>query len=629
MTQRRIVVAMAVVALGVAAVALGFSPFARGTQSDEPLPVDGDRFNFPLEVVDDQPASNPHADESARGGAPVTRGPFRSYQVNVGPGGGNISGDAANEPSIAVDPTDPSRIAIGWRQFDTISSNFRQAGVAYSQDGGLSWTFPGVLTPGTFRSDPVLASDRNGVFYYYSLEGDFTCDMFVSNDGGQTWSLPTEARGGDKAWFTIDRTNGFGTGNQYIDWSLFAGCCGSDTFTRSTDDGQTYETPLPSPQDIVWGTLAVAANGDLYLCGRSPSSTSVQYVARSTNAWDSNQTPSFSQVVQVNLGGSLGISTGPNPSGLLGQMWVATDPGNSNRVYALCSINPSGSDPLDVMFTRSDDAGATWSSPIRINDDAAGTDAYQWFGTMSVAPNGRIDVIWNDTRDDPTVTFSELYYSYSNDGGTTWSENTPVTPAFNHFLGYPNQSKLGDYYHAVSDAAAMNLAFAATFHGEQDVYFTRLGDCNDNGVHDSQDIADGTSRDCNGNGIPDACDIEAGTASDANGNGVIDECELDLTGPDPGTVGTVNSLTVTGATPGAAIQFWVGKSAGSTAVENCEGVVLNMNNPKLARTQGADGAGEVSVSGFIGVGKSGKTFYFQVVEPSTCNASEVIIYTFP
>jgi len=58
----------------------------------------------------------------------VTVGSFHSVQVNVDALGNNIVGDAGNEPSIAVDPTNPSRIVIGWRQFDTVASNFRQAG---------------------------------------------------------------------------------------------------------------------------------------------------------------------------------------------------------------------------------------------------------------------------------------------------------------------------------------------------------------------------------------------------------------------------------------------------------------------------------------------------------------------
>ena len=83
-------------------------------------------------------------------------GLFTSYQANVDAQGNNIVGDAANEPSIAVDPTDSNKITIGWRQFDNVGSNFRQGGWGYTADGGVHWTFPGVLQPGVFRSDPVL-----------------------------------------------------------------------------------------------------------------------------------------------------------------------------------------------------------------------------------------------------------------------------------------------------------------------------------------------------------------------------------------------------------------------------------------------------------------------------------------
>ena len=69
-------------------------------------------------------------------------GSFTSYQVNVNANGLNITGDAANEPSICVDPTNPNKMAIGWRQFNSVSSNFRQAGWGYTNDGGLTWTFP-------------------------------------------------------------------------------------------------------------------------------------------------------------------------------------------------------------------------------------------------------------------------------------------------------------------------------------------------------------------------------------------------------------------------------------------------------------------------------------------------------
>ena len=176
------------------------------------------------------------------------------------------------------------------------------------------------------------------------------------------------------------------------------------------------------------------------------------------------------------------------------------------------------------MFIRSTDRGQNWSNPVRVNDDA--TTGWQWFGTLSVAPNGRIDVIWADTRNDPGGFESELYYSYSRDAGDTWSANEPLSPPFDPHLGWPQQNKLGDYYDLVSDNVGADLAYAATFNGEQDVYFLRIGDydCNGNGVGDTGDVAGGTSLDLNGNGIPDECE----GLGDLDGDGDVDLDDFNL-----------------------------------------------------------------------------------------------------
>jgi hypothetical protein len=142
-------------------------------------------------VPEDPPAAIDRAQQERSPGRIVRRGAFTSVQVNVDSLGQNIVGDAANETSIAVDPNDPSRMVVGWRQFDSVSSNFRQAGWAYSHDGGATWTFPGSIDAGVFRSDPVVGVDATGVFYYYSLRepgGNFVNDMYRSTDGGVTWS---------------------------------------------------------------------------------------------------------------------------------------------------------------------------------------------------------------------------------------------------------------------------------------------------------------------------------------------------------------------------------------------------------------------------------------------------------
>jgi len=395
-----------------------------------------------------------------------------SVQVNVAANGDNIVGDAANEPSIAVDPTDPSRIAIGWRQFDTIASNFRQAGRGYSTDGGATWTFPGVLEPGVFRSDPVLDFTAEGTFYYDSLADNFSCWVHSSSDGGATWGTGVYAYGSDKQWLAVDRSGSPGHGHLYQNWSPFTPA----SFNRSVDGGVSFEAPVAVPEEPYWGTSTVAPDGAVFFAGLSSFSPGIA-VVRSSNAQDPLATLSFDQTAVVDLGGDPTGWTGPNPEGLLGQVWIAADHSDSPSrgfLYLLASVDPSGPDPLDVHFSRSTDGGATWSAPVRVNDDPIGNNAWQWFGTMSVAPDGRVDVIWNDTRNDPGGLDSELTYAFSTDGGATWSANEIVSPPFDPHVGWPQQNKLGDYYDMVSNPTGVHIAFAATFNGEQDVYYLHL-----------------------------------------------------------------------------------------------------------------------------------------------------------
>ena len=403
-----------------------------------------------------------------------------TVQVNVSNTGQNIVGDAANEPSIAINRNSPNKMAIGWRQFNSISSDFRQAGYAYTTNKGANWIFPGVINSGIFRSDPVLGSDAQGNFYYNSLtnDPDYYCKVFKSSTGGAIWDNGTDAHGGDKQWMTIDKTGGTGDGHIYAFWTSYFSTCLPGFFSRSTNRGINFQDCITIPQDPSWGTLAVAKSGDLFIAGTDGLSYDF-LVAKSQNAKNPALVPTWNMATVVSLDGSITSGIDPNPGGLGGQTSIAVDTSGGSYngyVYLLCSVDRNSiTDPADVMFARSTNGGVTWSSPKRINDDI-GNSAYQWFGTMSVAPNGRIDVIWLDTRDHPGTNISALYYSNSKDGGTTWLPNKKLSEYFDPHLGWPQQSKMGDYYDMISDYNGVNLAWAATFNGEQDVYYSFISD---------------------------------------------------------------------------------------------------------------------------------------------------------
>ena len=430
------------------------------------------------EVQDDDyiPVSR---DEQGRSPAyNYTMSNITTHQVNVDGSGQNIVGDAANEPSLAVDPTNRNNIVIGWRQFNTVSSNFRQAGYGFTTNGGQTWTFPGVIEPGVFRSDPVLDNDIDGNFYYNSLTNnpDYYCKVFKSSTGGSSWNSGVDAKGGDKQWMTIDKTSGSGSGHIYAYWTSFYSTCYPGFFTRSTNGAVSFENCVSIPNDPSWGTLMVGSNGNLYVGGTDGYSYDF-VVARSSNAQISGQTVSWDMTTVVDLDGSITYGITPNPGGLGGQTSIAIDTSGGpfdGNIYLLCSVDrDSNSDPADVMFARSTNGGVSFSSPVRVNDDV-GTSAWQWFGTMSVAPTGRIDAVWLDTRDNPGSYNSALYYSYSTDAGVTWSQNEKLSDSFNPHVGWPQQDKMGDYFHMVSDSNGASLAWAATFNNEQDVYYSYI-----------------------------------------------------------------------------------------------------------------------------------------------------------
>jgi hypothetical protein len=159
------------------------------TVARKPLPTE------PLEKYDNPP---PAVAAPVLGISPalVSRlGPYISYQVNVDANGNNRVGDAANEPSICIDRHNTDRMSIGWRQFNSVASNFRQAGFAYTTNGGTRWIAPGVLENNVFRSDPVLNSDTVGRFFYLSLLQNFFDDLWRSITGGQSWTRVGPADG--------------------------------------------------------------------------------------------------------------------------------------------------------------------------------------------------------------------------------------------------------------------------------------------------------------------------------------------------------------------------------------------------------------------------------------------------
>lgn len=109
---------------------------------------------------------------------------------------------------------------------------------------------------------------------------------------------------------------------------------------------------------------------------------------------------------------------------------------------------------------------------------------------------------------------------------------------------------------------------------------------------------------------------------------ITDEPGLMTSDPVPGFAGALNTVTVTGATPGAQIYLAYGRQSGSTPVPGCGGLTVSIESPQVAPPGIADASGQVEFSDLVPSGATGRTFFIQSVEPSSCIVSNLVVYTF-
>ncbi len=255
----------------------------------------------------------------------------------------------------------------------------------------------------------------------------------TSSDGGRTWAPPSSASPAGQS--AIEATEPVLIGDTlYVAW-------------RTQNPAATPGRYLPK------GTLVVGKSTDL---GRTWTRSTVAGVTGFI--YNGPVTPPYSVTPT-----SFTASTFPRLAGdpKSGNLYIAYGNGDvpTSQTKVVTPVDHFIHNDMDVYFQRSTDGGTVWSDPARLNRNAPiQLEVTQTrHPNLSVAPNGRLDVVWQDRRHwylgpnhrEPSgacththvacdeARLGDTYYRSSKDGGRTFSTERRITDhSINNDVGY-------------------------------------------------------------------------------------------------------------------------------------------------------------------------------------------------
>jgi len=369
-----------------------------------------------------------------------------------------------NEPAIALNPANPQQLVAAWQV---------KASVAYSQDGGATWTTAKDTAPKNFKVSgdvavvydakgaaivAYLAFDKLGTENYWAHNATRN-GLFVrrSADGGKTWDkedhavkenptapgIPFE----DKPGIAADTTQSPYRGNIYIGWTEFSLTKSIILFSRSSDSGLSWSAPIEIstheglPRDdngsVEGFTAAVAADGTLFATWADG------YNIAFTSSRDGGKTFAPSRIVIEHPAPYFPI---PGSSRGNGFPQLGIDP-RTGLLFLTWSDYRNGD--IDVFCSTSSDQGANWSAPVRVSTNPIHDGTDQFFQWLAVDPtSGAANVIFYDRRGDPKNKKMTMTLARSTDSGKTFANYAWMSDGFeggDQFIGdYTGIAAYGD-----------------------------------------------------------------------------------------------------------------------------------------------------------------------------------------
>jgi len=419
---------------------------------------------------------------------------------------------------VAVDPAD-GRVYLTYTDF-TPTGNQIEFQWADSTLG--SWStyqvISGVTESGWVQaSRPVVGPDGT-VYVVYYLIGPVDADYYRiarSTNRGVSFSAPNDAvsfysnygtgapgfnrpQGIQFPSVAVDRSGRQHNGrlylawNESLDWYDDAANVG---ITGSRNEVEPDDTPATataaSVGRILRGTMASTSDLDYFALPLTAGQTIIAEIDSMATGLDVTMrlfAPDGTTRLAYLEGAASDFASGYGPL-----PWLYTAPTTGTYYLRVADVAGTGAyrlstgpayrttergrDQRDAFTAWSDDGGLTWSTPVRVNNDAVGYD--DWLPEITVGPTGQAICAWYDWRNAAPATCggeSSIYLATSNDGAATWQEQGAVTDtrtAWSNVLTniIPNQ---GDYLSLFADSHGYAVAWSDGRSGNPDVYMAAV-----------------------------------------------------------------------------------------------------------------------------------------------------------
>jgi hypothetical protein len=326
--------------------------------------------------------------------------------------------------SVAVDPASPDHVVV-------TDANMTEAACGWhvTFDRGRKWEDGVFVTPDGYTACHINAGSGGhvptgpgGVAFgpsgkVYATFGSAHVDdnkresviLAISDDGGKKWRTTVAARppGEDIGYARPQMSVAQGPGGQDRVLLSFWLCrergrfCDSALFARSDDGGATFTPPVvlnDPPAGQTPSEPLQTPDGTVY----------VTFARRFADG------PTDLMLARSNDGGSTFTYSRIESQPLIGDRYdpgkLAFDP-RSGAMYVVYTDSRIGRQ--QVFFRKSTDKGTTWSDVIGLSPDRAAAGSSR-SPTISIAPNGRIDIVYYRTLQADT---DDIFWAHSVDGG--------------------------------------------------------------------------------------------------------------------------------------------------------------------------------------------------------------------